>query len=602
MQFANLCQLLGPLQMQDNGGEPYETDRRSIERGPGDVLPICNGTSSSSLSAMSPQQTDGSSHPDSDAKKAKLDEVILFTQETGGGVGDSASDNGISRVVHLRNVPSEVTELELMQNFIHFGNIEKVLLLKSKNQGFLQFENEECAEQLVTRSANSPVQIRGKTIFCQYSNYQTLVTGSRYYYLPNGLTNEDANIQPLDVGMNGSGGGGGSGSGGGSNSVLRVIIENQSLIYPISLDCLHQIFSRYGIVLRIVTFRKNQAFQALVQFADCASAQAAKMALDGNSLFNGYCTLRVEYSRMATLNVKYNNEKSRDFTNPNLPSGDFATDAALDLASVLNATSAISQIHGNLTSPITTVGSPFAAAFSPANALQVAGAGFPATALNLPTLSLATATNNALAGMASLRLPAQFPPIAVSSVLLVSNLNEDNCYVGVYGDVQRVKILFNKKNSALVQYSEPTQAQLAQHHLDKVTLWNRTIRVSYSKHLTVQLPKEGQPDAGLTKDYSLSLLHRFKKPGSKNYLNIYPPSASLHLSNIPASTTEDFIVNAFVANGFVVKSFKFFPKDHKMAIIQLESTEQGIEALVAMHNLQLSENAHLRVSFSKPSV
>ncbi|KHJ44149.1 hypothetical protein D918_05844 [Trichuris suis] len=151
------------------------------------------------------------------------------------------------------------------------------------------------------------------------------------------------------------------------------------------------------------------------------------LALDGNSLFNGYCTLRVEYSRMATLNVKYNNEKSRDFTNPNLPSGDFATDAALDLANVLNATSAISQIHGNLASPITTVGSPFAAAaaFSPANALQVAGAGFPATALNLPTLSLATATNNALAGMASLRLPAQFPPIAVSPVLLVSNLNED---------------------------------------------------------------------------------------------------------------------------------------------------------------------------------
>ncbi|KHJ44150.1 hypothetical protein D918_05845 [Trichuris suis] len=210
-------------------------DMFAFQRGPGDVLPICNGTSSSSLSAMSPQQTDGSSHPDSDAKKAKLDEVILFTQETGGGAGGGdSSDNGISRVVHLRNVPSEVTELELMQNFIHFGNIEKVLLLKSKNQGFLQFENEESAEQLVTRSANSPVQIRGKTIFCQYSNYQTLVTGSRYFYLPNGITNEDANVQPLDVGMNGGGGGGGS------NPVLRVIIENQSLIYPISLDCLHQ--------------------------------------------------------------------------------------------------------------------------------------------------------------------------------------------------------------------------------------------------------------------------------------------------------------------------------------------------------------------------
>lgn len=31
---------------------------------------------------------------------------------------------------------------------------------------------------------------------------------------------------------------------------------------------------------------------------------------------------------------------------------------------------------------------------------------------------------------------------------------------GVYGDVQRVKILFNKKDNALIQYAEPQQAQL----------------------------------------------------------------------------------------------------------------------------------------------
>lgn len=54
-------------------------------------------------------------------------------------------------------------------------------------------------------------------------------------------------------------------------------------------------------------------------------------------------------------------------------------------------------------------------------------------------------------------------------------------------------------------------------HLDKMKTWGKQIRVTLSKHQTVQLPKEGQPDAGLTKDYSNSPLHRFKKPGSKNY-------------------------------------------------------------------------------------
>ena len=53
------------------------------------------------------------------------------------------------------------------------------------------------------------------------------------------------------------------------------------------------------------------------------------------------------------------------------------------------------------------------------------------------------------------------------SVLLVSNLNEeltecDHLFIlfGVYGDVQRVKILFNKKDTALIQMAEPQQALL----------------------------------------------------------------------------------------------------------------------------------------------
>ena len=96
-------------------------------------------------------------------------------------------------------------------------------------------------------------------------------------------------------------------------------------------------------------------------------------------------------------------------------------------------------------------------------------------------------------------------------------------------------------------------------HLDKVKVWGRQIRVMPSKHQTVQMPKDGQPDAGLTKDFTSSPLHRFKKPGSKNYQNIYPPSATLHLSNIPPHVTEQEIRQAFQVAGFDVKAFKFFP-------------------------------------------
>lgn len=70
-------------------------------------------------------------------------------------------------------------------------------------------------------------------------------------------------------------------------------------------------------------------------------------------------------------------------------------------------------------------------------------------------------------------------------------------------------------------------------HLNGQRLHGKPLRITLSKHTSVQLPREGHEDQGLTKDFSSSALHRFKKPGSKNYANIFPPSATLHLSNIP---------------------------------------------------------------------
>jgi len=50
-----------------------------------------------------------------------------------------------------------------------------------------------------------------------------------------------------------------SGAGGGPNTILLVVIEN--LVYPVTLDVIHQIFSKFGNVLKIITFTKNNTFQ-----------------------------------------------------------------------------------------------------------------------------------------------------------------------------------------------------------------------------------------------------------------------------------------------------------------------------------------------------
>ncbi|GLD61807.1 polypyrimidine tract-binding protein 2-like protein [Lates japonicus] len=196
----------------------------------------------------------------------------------------------------------------------------------------------------------------------------------------------------------------------------------------------------------------------------------------------------------------------------------------------------------------------------------------------------------------------------VSGVLLASNLNEEMVtpqslftLFGVYGDVQRVKILYNKKDSALIQLSDGNQAQLAMSHLNGQKVFGKVMRVTLSKHQTVALPREGLDDQLLTKDFSGSPLHRFKKPGSKNFQNIFPPSATLHLSNIRDGVGEDDLRLLFSNSGGTVKAFKFF-QDRKMALIQMSSVEEAIQALMDLHNYDMGGNHHLKVSFSKSTI
>ncbi|KAF4015034.1 hypothetical protein G4228_006719 [Cervus hanglu yarkandensis] len=429
--------------------------------------------------------------------------------------GDSRSAGVPSRVIHIRKLPGDVTEGEVISLGLPFGKVTNLLMLKGKNQAFIEMHTEEAANTMVNYYTSVTPVLRGQPIYIQFSNHKELKTDSSpnqaaalqaVNSVQSGNLALAASAAAVDAGM----------AMAGQSPVLRIIVEN--LFYPVTLDVLHQIFSKFGTVLKIITFTKNNQFQALLQYADPMSAQHAKLSLDGQNIYNACCTLRIDFSKLTSLNVKYNNDKSRDYTRPDLPSGD--SQPSLDQT--------------------------MAAAFGSAPC-----------------------------------------PCALE---------------GVYGDVQRVKVLFNKKENALVQMADGSQAQLAMSHLNGHKLHGKPVRITLSKHQSVQLPREGQEDQGLTKDYGNSPLHRFKKPGSKNFQNIFPPSATLHLSNIPPSISEDDLKLLFSSNGGIVKGFKFFQKDRKMALIQMGSVEEAIQALIDLHNHDLGENHHLRVSFSKSTI
>uniref|UniRef100_A0A8C2EUU8 Polypyrimidine tract binding protein 2b n=1 Tax=Cyprinus carpio TaxID=7962 RepID=A0A8C2EUU8_CYPCA len=420
---------------------------------------------------------------------------------------EDSMDSPPSRVIHIRKLPNEVSETEVIALGLPFGKVTNILMLKGKNQAFLELGTEEAAVTMVNYYTAVTPQVRNVPVFIQYSNHKELKTDS----------------------------------------------------------ALNQIFSKFGTVMKIITFTKNNQFQALLQFSDPVNAQQAKLSLDGQNIYNSCCTLRIDFSKLVNLNVKYNNDKSRDYTRPELPAGDGQPPVDPSVAATLSKDS--TSLLG---------------AISPLSAAAAAAA---------------AAGRVALSGHSG-----------PGGVLLVSNLNEEMVtpqslftLFGVYGDVQRVKILYNKKDSALIQMSDGNQAQLAMSHLNGQKMYGKIIRVTLSKHQTVQLPREGLDDQGLTKDFTSSPLHRFKKPGSKNFQNIFPPSATLHLSNIPENVTEEDLRLLFSNSGGTVKAFKFF-QDRKMALLQMSTVEEAIQALIDLHNYDMGRGHRLRVSFSKSTI
>ncbi|NXK41252.1 PTBP3 protein, partial [Piprites chloris] len=476
-----------------------------------------------------------------------------------------------SRVLHIRQIPGDVTGSEVMALGLPFGKVTNFLMLKGKGQAFLEMASVEAAVSLVNYCTHATPHLHHQPVYIQYSNYKELKIENQHNHARHQAALQGGNaVQHGSLALTSALDGGLLP---GQGSVLRIVVEN--VFYPITLEVLYQVFSKFGYVWKIVMFNKNNQFQALLQYADAMNAYYAKMTLDGQSIYSGCCTLHIDFSKLTSLKVKYNNDKSRDFTRIDLPFGDGQRPLDASLAAAFGTQSTIFQ--------------PYTGAAGFAQPLS-----FPQGAVSPSSVSG--------------QIPA-VTGIPRNSVLLVSNLNPEAItphglfiLFGVYGNVHRVKIMFKKRGIALVQMADATQAQLAINHLNGQRLYGRVMHTTFSKYQTIQLPREGQEDKGLTKDYSNSPLHRFKNPGSRNCQNIFPPSATLHLSNIPPSVTMDDLKNLFASKGSTVKGFKFFQRDCKMGLIQLGSVEEAVHALIELHNHDFGENHHLRVSFSKSTI
>ncbi|KAG6476719.1 hypothetical protein ZIOFF_065966 [Zingiber officinale] len=233
-----------------------------------------------------------------------------------------------SKVLHLRNLPWECTEEELIELCKPFGKIvnTKCNVGANRNQAFVEFVDLNQAISMISYYASSsePAQVRGKTVYIQYSNRQEIVNnkatgevaGNVLLVTIEGVEAGDVSIDVIHL----------LSCGGFLMSMLtrsisryqHLLSETYHVCFALSPFAYSVVFSAFGFVHKIATFEKAAGFQALIQYTDTATASEARNALDGRSIPRYLlpehvtsCHLRITFSAHTDLNIKFQSHRSR---------------------------------------------------------------------------------------------------------------------------------------------------------------------------------------------------------------------------------------------------------------------------------------------------
>eukprot|EP00041_Stephanoeca_diplocostata_P003677 m.36809 g.36809 ORF g.36809 m.36809 type:complete len:292 (+) comp14530_c0_seq16:79-954(+) len=194
-----------------------------------------------------------------------------------------------SKVLHFRNLPPGISEQEIGTTISPYGPVEKIVLTPS-NQALVKCAKQDTATAVI--QAAQYLFLRGQPITVQYSTHQ-------------------------DLGPNATGGGAETGYQG---AVLLLKVTNQA--YPVDLNTVKLILSKYGTVLRIATFVKSGVYQALCEMSSRQEAANALQNLHMQYIYEGCCQVSVEFSAIPRVVIKMDSPTHRDFTRPpNAPVG-----------------------------------------------------------------------------------------------------------------------------------------------------------------------------------------------------------------------------------------------------------------------------------------
>ncbi|CAH8875309.1 unnamed protein product [Trichobilharzia szidati] len=549
---------------------------------------------------------------------------------------DSLTSNSLpeSCVLHVRGLPPDTTEHEVSTLAIPFGSIANMILTKKTCQALIEMDTLESAESMFSYYTTvCPPKLRGRYLVeIQFSKYTSL-TNSNNNNNATASAIQEANKQFAAFRIENEES---------TKTVLHIHVERLLPSSEIGYLPFFLAFRPFGRILRVVSFRKNESRHAFLEFSNSISAHVAKLQMNGVPLFpaeGNFCILRTEFSRQPTLEVHREDSSSRDFTRN--PWNEI--DESQEIASSMSGNKKFQPILSSVKPDLNDLSEEKLSNMDPASLSTLANRLIKpllrvAASVSGPQADVLRAQASALGGLSALISENQshcesfswpiIPNVSAqevtnnasriyvgSPVVFVSNLNEekvnpDTLFIlfGVYGDVQRVKIIHNKRSTALVQLTDAAQALRAVNFLNGVPLYGKTLRCILSKNMYINMPQNSLyiPDGDESQntcDYSGHKLHRFRHVNSRNHFNICAPSKVLHVTNLPDVVDEEKLKTVFeYACECHVSRVKIFKAEKKMALVELESMEEAISALIAMHDYPIEEKMRLRVSFSKSAI
>ncbi|XP_068681115.1 heterogeneous nuclear ribonucleoprotein L-like [Montipora capricornis] len=489
-----------------------------------------------------------------------------------------------SRVIHCRAVADGCKETDLISVLQPFGKITYVTLLPKIRQALVEFEDIESAIALVSYSQSNTLTVLGRQMFVNYSKSQEIKRDKVLNGDSNGASSEASNI------------------------LLLTIINP---LHPITVKVLHKICSPHGKVLRIVIFHKN-GLQALVEFDNVEAAQRALATLNGQDIYAGCCTLKIDYSKKAKkLNVFKNDDETWDYT------GALSNNSGIPSKTALLGAGLLSAISGNDSSESPLSSSPpdsvllngkmslNGSALSISNEAIARAAQFPTVQSILakvaslhstpppksPTSGSTSPVENVVKKLGILgSSPYQLPQSGIlgalpgmtqqqqqqqqlngiahalnaggtGCVLMVYGLNAEkmNCerifnLFCLYGNVVKVKFLTNKLGAAMVQMSDKVASEMIIRNLSGAILFDSKINVMFSKHpfiadsSVITALPDGTPSS---MNFADNRNNRFKYlPEGQSLKNRYqPPTRMLHFFNAPPNCTVEALKEVFITAG-----------------------------------------------------